>query len=57
MNMSKHDFTPEMWLEIRLLESKLIRALEVARTRYILQSKSLWTKILNEIISIFIKIA
>ena len=39
MSMSKHDFTPEMRLEIRLLESKLIRALEVARTRYVLQSK------------------
>ena len=38
--------------ELKLLESQLRRALETARTRYILQSKSWWVRIIEGIAGI-----
>lgn len=49
MSMSEHEFTMKMHQEATLLESKLSRALEVARTKYSLKNKGLWIKFIEGI--------
>jgi hypothetical protein len=56
MSMSSREFTWDMSLEKSLLESKLTRALEIARTKYKLESRSLWVRILESIKETFIQI-
>jgi hypothetical protein len=47
--MFKHDLTSGFNLEMELLESRLTVALAIAHTRYILQNRSLWVKIVESI--------
>jgi len=42
-------FTWDLFLKLNLLESKLIRAIETARTKYALQNRSLWVRIVESI--------
>lgn len=44
------EFTHHVWLELDLLESRLITALETARSRYRSQNPSLWARITEAIV-------
>ena len=50
--MDESDYTHEISLDLALLKSKLITALEVARTRYKLESHSIWVKFFESIADI-----
>ncbi|MBN1762203.1 MAG: hypothetical protein JW878_03855 [Methanomicrobia archaeon] len=49
MTMTKFDLTAKFNLEIGLLDTKLTTALEMAHTRYMLQNRSLWVKLIDSI--------
>lgn len=54
LELSLHSlaFTWDMMLEINLLKSRLIRVLETARTRYIMQRHSIWARIFESLAAI-----
>lgn len=49
LRLNLQRFTSEIWLELEMIGSRLRVALEMARTRYSLQSKSLWAKITDSL--------
>ena len=49
LTMFKPELTPKFNLEIELLESRLTISLEIAHTKYMLQNRSLWVKIIESI--------
>lgn len=49
MGLTEEEFTHDLWLELEMLESKLSIALETARSRYELQNRSLWARIIESI--------
>jgi len=55
-SMEEGEFTREIHLELEMLESKLTRALETARSRYRLQNHGLWARIIEGISGIIYKI-
>ncbi len=56
MSMPRSKFTWEILQEEELIHSKLVVALEMARTRYKLQSKSLWVRIFESIAGMILKV-
>jgi len=49
--MNEDEFN-EVWFKLEMLESKLIRALEAARSRFKLKNRGLLAKIFGEIMNI-----
>lgn len=49
LTMLKLELTPKINLELELLESRLTIALEIAHTKYMLQNRSSWVKIIESI--------
>jgi hypothetical protein len=56
MSMAEFEFTMNMHQESLLLESKLSRALETARTKYALQNRGLWVRIIESISKIVYRV-
>lgn len=52
MGMDNSEFTHDAWLELEMLESQVRIALETARSRYKLQNRSLWARIVEGIAGI-----
>ena len=56
LGLNRAEFTYDVMLELNLLESKLRVALETARSRYRLQNRSLWARIIEAISGMIYKI-
>lgn len=49
IGLDENEFTHDIWLELEMLEAKLTRALETARSGYRLQNRGLWARIVEGI--------
>jgi len=56
MGLNEEEFSHDVLLELDMLESKLSIALETARSRYRLQNRTLWARIIEGIGGIIYKI-
>lgn len=50
IGLDENEFTHDVYLELEMLEAKITRALETARTKYKLHNRALWTRIIGGII-------
>jgi len=56
LGLDEEEFTHDVLLELDMLESKLAIALETARSRYRLQNRGLWARIIEGIGGIIYRI-
>jgi len=50
MGLDEDEFTHDVYLELEMLEAKIARALETARSKYRLENRGLWSKVIGGMI-------
>ena len=50
IGLDRNEFTHDVYLELEMLEAKIARALETARSKYKLHNRALWARIIGGII-------